>query len=403
MSAAEQEGIPRRSVFKTGAVVGAATAVGAITGAAPAEAHGGGRHPEGSLILHSGKIHTMDGRGAVVRVLSIEDGRVSYAGNSLGQARKSVPDGTRTIDLHGRTAIPGIIDNHNHIVLMGNRPGRHTPLENAYSVADVQRTYRERARGVSAGEFITTIGGFHFNQFAEVRLPTLAELDAALPAHPAYISQSFSGPSTTNSLGKAFFEAADPAVVVGADGLIAAGQETGKATLALRRTLTHAQRKRGVLDAMAYAASVGVTTHLDEGAFQATDTPSDGAAHEDNYTMHLPFLETYAEGKGLVRLRINFLHMETDPALPGLTERLRNAFPFFGDDWVRTGGIGEFIAQGLGPTWLEAARRVARAGWRAEVHSLSATDIRTGLPELRRNWILARGDVEVVAGRDIRP
>jgi predicted amidohydrolase YtcJ len=377
MSAAEQEGIPRRSVFRTGAVVGAATAVGAITGAAPAEAHGGGHHTEGSLILHNGKIHTMDGRGAVVRVLAIENGRISYAGNSLGQARKSVPDGARTIDLRGRTAIPGIIDNHNHIVLMGNRPGRHTPLENAYSVADVQRTYRERARGVAAGEFITTIGGFHFNQFAEVRLPTLAELDAALPAHPAYISQSFSGPSTTNSLGKAFFEAADPAVVVGADGSIAAGQETGKATLALRRTLTHAQRKRGVLDAMAYAASVGVTTHLDEGAFQATDTPSDGAAHEDNYTMHLPFLETYAEGKGLVRLRINFLHMETDPALPGLTERLRNAFPFFGDDWVRTGGIGEFIAQGLGPTWLEAARRVARAGWRAEVHSLSATDFRT--------------------------
>jgi predicted amidohydrolase YtcJ len=376
MSAAEQEGIPRRSVFKTGAVVGAATAVGAVTGAAPAGAHGG-RHPEGSLILHDGEIHTMDGRGAVVRVLAIDDGRVSYAGNSLGRARKSVPDGARTIDLRGRTAIPGIIDNHNHIVLMGNRPGRHTPLENAYSVADVQRTFRDRARRVPAGEFITTIGGFHFNQFAEVRLPTLAELDAALPAHPAYISQSFSGPSVTNSLGKAFFEAADPAVVVGADGSIAAGQETGKATLALRRTLTHAQRKRGVLDAMAYAASVGVTTHLDEGAFQATDTPSDGAAHEDNYTMHLPFLETYAEGKGLVRLRINFLHMETDPALPGLTERLRNAFPFFGNDWVRTGGIGEFIAQGLGPTWLEAARRVAQAGWRAEVHSLSATDFRT--------------------------
>ena len=157
---------------------------------------------------------------------------------------------------------------------------------------------------------------------------------------------------------------------MGADGSIAAGQETGKATLALRRTLTLAQRKRGVLDAMAYAASVGVTTHLDQGAFQATDTPSDGAAHEDNYTMHLPFLERTRKERALVRLRINFLHMDTDPALPGLTERLRNAFPFFGNDMVRTGGIGEFIAAGLGPTWLEAARRVAQAGWRAEVHSL---------------------------------
>src|SRR5438067_6065605 len=32
-----------------------------------------------------------------------------------------------------------------------------------------------------------------------------------------------------------------------------------------------------------------------------------------------------------------------------------------------------------------------------------ATDIRVGLPELRRQWILARGDVDEVAGREIKP
>ena len=32
-----------------------------------------------------------------------------------------------------------------------------------------------------------------------------------------------------------------------------------------------------------------------------------------------------------------------------------------------------------------------------------ATDIRVGLPELRRPWIVARGDVEEVGGRDIKP
>jgi predicted amidohydrolase YtcJ len=378
MSKAEPEGVPRRTVFQTAAALGAATAVGAAGSSlsgAPAAANG--PRGERDLVLHGGRIHTMNGRHDVVRALAVRDGRVAYAGNSLAAALRALPERPRLIDLRGRTAIPGIIDNHNHLVLMGNRPGRHTPLENAYSVADVQRTYRARARGIPAGEFVTTIGGFHFNQFAEARLPTLAELDAALPDHPAYASISFSGPSVTNSLGKAFFEAADPPVAVGADGSIAAGQETGKATLALRRTLTFAQRRRGALDAMAYAASVGVTTHLDQGAFQATNTPADGAAHEDNYTMHLPFLSLYAQGRGTVRLRINFLHMDTDPAVPTLTERLRNQFPFFGDDMVRTGGIGEFIAAGLGPAWLEGARRVARAGWRAEVHSLSPTDFQT--------------------------
>jgi predicted amidohydrolase YtcJ len=382
MTRAEQEGettapssVSRRTVFRSGAVVGAATVVGATAGTAPAAAHGSSADRD--LVLKDGKIHTMNGRGDVVRVLAIREGRITYAGNNLSAALRTVSGRPRVIELRGHTTIPGIIDNHNHLVLMGNRPGRHTPLENAYSVADVQRTYRARARGVPAGEFITTIGGFHFNQLAETRLPTLAELDAAVPNHPAYLSISFSGPSVTNSLGKAFFEAADPAVVVGADGTITAGAETGKATLALRRRLTFADRRRSALDAMAYATSLGVTTHLDQGAFQATNTPSDGAAHEDNYTMHLPFLSLYDEDRATVRLRINFLHMDTDPSVPTLAERLRNQFPFFGNDMVRTGGIGEFIAGGFGPAFLEAARRVARAGWRAEVHSLSTSDFRT--------------------------
>ncbi len=368
--------VSRRAVVGTGAV---AAIAGALSGATPAWAHGPGRPSDDGrdLVLTDGRIHTMNDRHDVVRHLAISEGLVAYAGTNRNAALRAAPGRPRVVDLRGRTAIPGIIDNHNHLVLMGNRPGRHTPLENAYSVADVQRTYRARARGVPAGEFITTIGGFHFNQFTEVRLPTLAELDAAVPDHPAYISIGFSGPSVTNSRGRAFFEAAALPVVVGADGAIAAGPETGKATLALRRTLTADQRRRGALDAMAYALGLGVTTHLDQGAFQAAGTPADGAAHEDNYTMHLPFLTLYAENRATVRLRINFLHMDTDPALPTLTDRLNNQFPFFGNDMVRTGGIGEFVAAGIGATWLEAAKKVARAGWRAEVHSLSPTDFRT--------------------------
>jgi len=115
-----------------------------------------------------------------------------------------------------------------------------------------------------------------------------------------------------------------------------------------------------------------VTTHLDQGAFQAANMPSDGAAHEDNYRMNDPFLALHAEGKLPARLRINFLHQDATPDLPTLRERLNNGFQFFGDDIVRTGSIGEFIA---GPkAFADAARLIARAGWRAEVHSLSRTD-----------------------------
>jgi predicted amidohydrolase YtcJ len=419
----ERAGVSRRAVLKTGAVTGAAAAgaaamagtaaaapaATAASGAADTSGAGGGRHtaPDGDLILHNGAIHLMDGAGTVASVLAIRGGFVVYAGNSVGAAQQQFAAAPRAIDLHRQMAVPGLIDCHNHFVLMGNRPGHHVPLENAYSIADVQAIYAARAATLppspnppaSADDFITTIGGFSTNQFKEVRLPTLAELDAAVPGHPVYISLGFTGPSVTNTLGKAFFENVAPPtgpVPVGADGSIAAAPflasgPTGQATLALRHTLTFDARKRGVRDAMAYAASVGVTTHLDQGAFQATDTPADGSAHEDNYTMHLPFLAVYGEGEqrdveqaveAAVRLRINWLLFDSDPSIPIATARIQNAFPFFGNDLVRTGAAGEFLADifhysGGNATWMNAALAAARAGWRAEVHSLTPADFQT--------------------------
>lgn len=430
----ERRGVTRRDLLKTGAVAGAAAAAGGLVAATPAHAAAipsagagaGSGSPSlaGDLVLYNGAIHTMDDGNHVVSVAAIRNGEFVYAGDSLGGALQQFKDKPDRIDLAGATAVPGLIDCHNHVILMGNRPGHHTPLENAYSIADVQATYAERARNVPAGEFITTIGGFHFNQFAEVRLPTLAELDAALPNHPCYLSIGFTGPSATNSLGRAYFTDStkvpppDGPVIVGPDGSIASGMQTGEATLALRRALTFEQRKQSVRDTMAYAASLGVTTHLDQGAFQATNTPSDGAAHEDNFTMQLPFLSVYDDGDGIIRLRINFLYMDQDPNSPALSERLRNAYQFFGDDLVKTGSIGEFVAPdpsfpitlttpGFPPTanttnntrWLYAAMKVAQAGWRAEVHSLTPTDYQAEIdgyelvnqqfPITDKRWVVA--------------
>jgi predicted amidohydrolase YtcJ len=376
MSTDFKNGLSRRQFLSSGIGGGIAAAVGMPATFSAAQQRAAGTVEE--LVLINGRIHTMDRNNTIAQSVSIRNGHFL----TVGGATPRRGPGVRTIDLKGRTAVPGIIDNHNHIVLMGNRPGYHTPLENAFSIHDVQETFAARAKGVPPGAWITTIGGFHRNhlvpQNQTPRLPTLAELDEAVPTSPVYISEGFTGPSTTNSLGKKFFESQNPPIPVGADGSIAAGGEaTGRATLALRQTLlTFEQRKRGAIDAMNYSVSLGVTTHLDEGAFQATNTPADGAAHEDNYTMHLPFLALHDERKLPARLRINFLHQDATADLPTLTERLKNSFKFFGDDMVRTGAIGEFIiAIGANNNlFIEAAKRIAKAGWRAEVHSLTATD-----------------------------
>src|SRR5205823_14822710 len=115
------------------------------------------------LRLINGKITTMDARNTVLSSVTIRDGRFVPEGQKLSPC-------TKVINLRGRTAVPGLIDNHNHIVLLGLRPGFDTRLENDASIADVQATLRKRAREVPAGAFLTAIGGWDPHQFAERRL-----------------------------------------------------------------------------------------------------------------------------------------------------------------------------------------------------------------------------------------
>src|SRR3954447_12052829 len=121
------------------------------------------------LKLVNGKIVTMDKRNTVVSEVTIQNGNIEAVGKSgKGQLNPC----TKIVNLRGRTAIPGIIDNHNHIVLLGMRPGHDIRLETAASIADVQAMIRARVKTVPAGAFITALGDWNIKQFAEKRLPT---------------------------------------------------------------------------------------------------------------------------------------------------------------------------------------------------------------------------------------
>jgi predicted amidohydrolase YtcJ len=132
---------------------------------------------------------------------------------------------------------------------------------------------------------------------------------------------------------------------------------------------TFEDKRRSTLDAMAYSASVGLTAHLDEVLFPTPGPlhPSQVLSNLDQYRMYDSWLALHREGRTSVRLQMNFLQNQSDPALPELKERLRNQFPFFGDDMLMTGAIGEWAAPlASGAVWREAQRLVAQAGWRNE-------------------------------------
>jgi predicted amidohydrolase YtcJ len=326
---------------------------------------------------------TMDRQNTVVSEVTIQNGRFTAVGR-IGDTRTSPC--TRTINLRGRTVTPGLIDNHNHIVLLGIRPGHDTRLETAASIKDVQTAIAARAKSVPAGEFITAMGGWNQVQFAEKRLPTSAELDAAAPNHPVIVYQAFTGPAAVNTRGKTFFTS--KGVAVSDTGTIAANAPSVAALNALRSVQTFDDQKRGTADAMAYAASVGLTTNVDMGAFLLpgqTDIQDsftfDGLATADPFHMYDAFQALHRDNKMSTRLRIFFLSMDTRPDVPMLKQRMQNTFQGLGDDMLRISGIGEFASQwplfgAVTPpaNYETALQLIAKQGWAFQQHSLSLAE-----------------------------
>jgi predicted amidohydrolase YtcJ len=358
--------------------------------------------------LVNGRIHTFDARNTVVSAVSIRNGRITTVGNG---APARTPT-TRVIDLRGRTVVPGLIEPHIHSVSLANRPGYHTILENTTSIREIQEALAARRKNVPDGQWITSMGGWHPNQWTEHRHPTLKELDEAVPDRPVLLYERFTGPAVTNSLGKKFFDAADagapahPAikkVAVSETGAIApagfaGGGPSASALFLLRRMQTFDDKRRSTMDAMTYSASVGLTAHLDQVLF-----PTPGPLHPDQilsnldqYRMYDAWLALHRDGKTFIRLQMNFLQNQADPALPELKERLRNQFQYFGDDMLMTGSIGEWAAPlGSGAVWREAQRLVAQAGW----HNENSVQNLAGLTQVVEAYEAVNKEFDITARR----
>jgi hypothetical protein len=365
----------RRDLFKAGLAAGAGLALPSASAKAPGGPLSGGD----DLTLVNGRIHTLDDRNTLVSSVAIRNGRFVSVGNAANPG-----PGAKVINLRGRTVIPGIVEGHVHVVSLANRPGYHVPIEMTTTIREVQEALAARRPGVPEGQWITSMGGWHPFQWVDGRRrPTRAELDAAVPDRPVFLFERFTGPAIVNSMGKAIFDAIDagplphPAatkIQTADDGLIAAGGFAGggpaiTALYVLRTLQTFEDKLRSTRDAMAYAASVGLTAMLDHVLF-----PTPGPLHPhqvlsnlDHYRMYDSWLELHRRGETLVRLQMNFLHNQSDPNLPELKERLKNSFQFFGGDMMMTGSSGEWAAPiGAGATWFEAQRLVAQARWRNE-------------------------------------
>jgi predicted amidohydrolase YtcJ len=303
------------------------------------------------LLLANGRF--VDGRGLVGSALSIRNARIV----GIGEARALGP-ATRTIDLGGRTVVPGLFDAHVHYTRAGVNPGYEARrIERAFSIAELQEAIATRAASVPAGAFITCIGGWNHTQLAENRRPTKAELDAAGPKHGVYISGTGGGTGAiTNSVGSAFLTARG-VIVDDATGVVASAQA---AVAALQAVQTAEDRLRGTADLNAHANSLGLT----------------GVINAGNLADQELALTLWRQDKLTIRMRPVFPADSPQEVEARVLNNFSQAGKAVGDDLFRPAGFGERIGgtDTMSPQFEPTARMIAKHGWLLQQHSITVKE-----------------------------
>jgi predicted amidohydrolase YtcJ len=138
------------------------------------------------MIIHGGRITTLDRAQPFVSALAIARGRVLATGD-LGRLAAHRIDATVMIDLKGRTVVPGLNDSHMHIVREGLTYNMELRWDGVPSLADALRMLRRQAERTPAPQWVRVVGGWSEFQFAERRYPTLAEINAVAPDTPVFV------------------------------------------------------------------------------------------------------------------------------------------------------------------------------------------------------------------------
>lgn len=361
---------------------GALTAV-AVTLAAAASAQA----PD--LVLLNGKIITVDEQFSITEAVAISGARITAVGTTERIEALSGP-GTRTIDLGGRSVIPGLIDNHMHLLRAGATWRREVRLDGVATRARALEMLRSRAREAEPGTWIFTLGGFTVDQFADDDGPfTRTELDRVAPRNPVLLQASYRR-GYVNSRALEALDLADgraPWLVLDAQ-----GQPTGEIEAAGVRALaarlpapSPAELEASTTAMIADLNRAGLTTVASAGC--ASDVLSRYRARAEQGRLDLRVLCIDGLRAGMPE--------QVDAMLP----RIADIELFQGDEWVDRVAFGEGV---YGPLhdpmfsadtdlstenlaeWRRIVAEIARAGLPLHVHANFRDTIGAFLDQIER-------------------
>jgi predicted amidohydrolase YtcJ len=143
------------------------------------------------LILSNGKVITVDERFTIAQAVAVRGERIVAVGTNQDIARLAGPN-TRRIDLRGRAVIPGLIDNHMHLLRAAATWTRETRFDGVESRKKAVELLRASAKTLGPGEWVYNIGGWTHQQFTDDPKPfTREELDKIAPDNPMALQESY--------------------------------------------------------------------------------------------------------------------------------------------------------------------------------------------------------------------
>ncbi len=331
-------------------------------------------------VLLNGRVATVDARFTMAEAVAVGGGRILAVGRSDVIQRMAGPD-TRVVDLAGRTVIPGLIDNHTHVIRAAERWTQEARIDGVASRREALDIIAARARVAQPGAWIVVLGGWTEDQFTDQKGGfTREELDQAAPRNPVFMQVLFLR-GYANSLA---LKAA------GMDGLPLERTRVlpPPSIRRMHETLppvTPDAWRAGARSLMADLNRVGITAVLDVGGNGFT---------EQHYA---PFAELDAKGALSVRfVYLKYTEARTPEEGRTLAEWLLREKPHRGSDYFRVIGIGENIyspttdntyqpfepAAPAAQAWGDIVRAAARGGWHVHQHATHDSTIRMFLDQI---------------------
>jgi predicted amidohydrolase YtcJ len=151
---------------------------------------------DADMILYNANIYTIEPKNPKAQAIAIKDKKIAAVGTNA-EILKHKTKKTKTIDLKGKTVLPGFTDCHIHMSSYA-RTLEQVDLRNATSIKQLQQKLKQATTRKPSNVWIVA-RGFDHEKFAEKRLPTRFDLDEAVPNHPVLITRVCGHLSVANS------------------------------------------------------------------------------------------------------------------------------------------------------------------------------------------------------------